>query len=161
MKRKIIFILLALALVAMIPAQEQQRGEGQSRFRRPAAETVTVSGTMVVARGMPALKSGDVTYYVSGISSLVGFIDGLKEGAQVTIAGLVISNPRDETAKFLRSSTLTISGKSYDLAVPGWNQGSMWQMWRPFGHQNFQRPQAPQPGTPQAPRTPPQRQRQL
>ena len=151
MKRKILFILLALSLVAMISAQE--RGERPFRFQRPVAETITVSGTMIIAHGMPALKSGEVTYIVSGITRLVGFIDGLKEGAQVTIDGRVFSNPANETTKFLIPTTLNIGGRSYDLAMPGWGSMGGWQ--RPqYFRQPPQRPQQPRN---QAPRM--QRQR--
>jgi len=73
---------------------------------------------MVVAQGMPALKSGDITYYVSGISQLIGFIDGLKEGAQVTFEGVVTTSPSDNNIKFLSPTKLTINGKVYDLSSP-------------------------------------------
>ena len=119
MKRKILFVLLAIALVATISAQEEERVERHFRFRPPAPETVTVSGTMIVANGRPALKSGDVTYLVGGITRLVGFVDGLKEGAQVTINGLAMTNPRDETTKFIITSALTIDGRTYELSPLG------------------------------------------
>ena len=129
MKRKILFILLSVTLVAMISAQD--RGERQSRFRRPAAESVTVSGAMIVAHGMPALKSSDVTYIVGGISRLIGFVDGLKEGAQVTVEGRAFTNPNNEEIKFLMASKLTIGGRDYDLAPLEFNPGNMGQWWRP------------------------------
>jgi len=96
--------------------------------RLPAAETVTVSGSLVVAHGMPALKSGDVTYLLGGVNRLVGFIDGLKEGAQVTVEGSAITSRNDSKLKVLRLSTLTLNGKSYDMALP---DGRRWQNSRP------------------------------
>jgi len=108
--------MLVLGLAAMV--QAQVGGSGWNRRNAPAPETVTVSGTMVVARGMPALKSGDVTYFVSGISQLIGFIDGFKEGAQVTFEGVVTTSPNDQNIKFLRASKLTINGKVYELSSP-------------------------------------------
>ena len=116
MKRKILFAMMILGLAAMVQAQVW--GPGWNRRNTPAAETVTVSGTMIVAQGMPALKSGDVTYFVSGISQLIGFIDGLKEGAQVTFEGVATTSPSDKNIKFLRPSKLIINGKVYDLASP-------------------------------------------
>ena len=116
MKRKILFAMMILGLAAMVQAQVW--GPGRNQRNLPAAETVTVSGTMVVAQGMPALKSGDVTYFVSGISQLIGFIDGLKEGAQVTIEGVATTSPNDKNIKFLRPSKLIINGKVYDLSSP-------------------------------------------
>jgi hypothetical protein len=116
LKRKILFAMLVLGFAAMV--QAQVRGPGWNRRNVPAPETVTVSGTMVVARGTPALKSGDVTYYVSGISQLIGFIDGFKEGAQVTFEGVVTSSSSDRNVKYLSPSKLTINGRVYDLASP-------------------------------------------
>ena len=103
----------------MVSAQgkgRQGRTPGMSPPSLPAAETVTVTGSLIVANGSPALKSGDVTYIVGGISRLSGFIDGLKEGAQVTIEGRAITSPRDKTLKFLRPVKLTLNGKTYDMA---------------------------------------------
>jgi hypothetical protein len=73
---------------------------------------------MVVANGMPALKSGDVTYFISGIRSLIGFIDGLKEGAQVTFEGVVTTSSNNQNIKYLRATKLTINGKVYELSQP-------------------------------------------
>jgi len=116
LKRKILFAIMILGFAVMIQAQVW--GPGWNRRNMPVSETVTVSGTMVVAHRMPALKSGDVTYYVSGISQLIGFIDGLKEGAQVTFEGVATTSPSDNNIKFLRPSKLTINGKIYELSSP-------------------------------------------
>lgn len=133
--------MLVLGLAAMTHAQEQ----GRNQRRIPAAETATVSGSLIVAHGMPALKSGEVIYFVGGLNRLAGFVDGLKEGAQVTIDGMVLSSPRDDTLKFLRPSKLTLNGKTYDLAPP---EGS-------FG---FMGPRGARPGSPRQPGHPwPQR----
>jgi len=116
LKRKILFAILIIGLAAMVQAQVW--GPGRNQRNLPAVETVTVSGTMVVAQGRPALKSGDITYFVSGISQLIGFIDGLKEGAQVTFEGVATTSPSDNSIKFLSPSKLTINGKVYELASP-------------------------------------------
>ena len=99
-------------------AQGSGRERPSDRAPRPAAEAVTVSGSLIVAHGSPAVKSGDDTYLVRGIHRLTGFVDGLKEGAQVTIEGLSISSPRDNKLKFLRPAKLTLNGKAYDLTPP-------------------------------------------
>jgi hypothetical protein len=114
MKRKVLLILFITALAAMASAQ----GWGWDHHRVPPAETVTVSGRMIVARGFPALESGGTTYMVAGINRLIGFVDGLKEGAQVTIEGLATTVSQDGKTKFLRPSKLTLDGRSYDLAMP-------------------------------------------
>ena len=114
MRRTIIFILLVFGLVAPAFAQ----GWGRGWVQPPQPEAVTVSGNLIVAHGSPALRSGDVTYLAGGISRLVGFVDGLREGAYVTISGYAISSPQDENLKVLRPTELTFDGRSYDLAHP-------------------------------------------
>ena len=114
----------------MVSAQEGSRRERspveRSTSRSRASETVTISGTMVVANGMPALKSGEETYLIGGVSRLAGFIDGFKEGAQVTIEGTVMTIPGRDSLKYLQGSKLTLAGKSYDLSPsPGMGMG-MW-----------------------------------
>ncbi|MDR1786547.1 MAG: hypothetical protein LBR23_08850, partial [Spirochaetaceae bacterium] len=58
------------------------------------------------------------TYYAAGIQRLVGFIDGLKEGATVTLEGGAVSLPRDTDSYVLRVSKLTLNGKVYDNLTP-------------------------------------------
>ena len=109
---------------------------------------------MVVANGMPALKSGDDTYLIGGVSRLIGFVDGLKEGAQVTIEGTVMTIPGRNSLKYLRGSKLTLGGKSYDLpSLSGMGMG-MW--FNPNGQFNLPNlPRAPMRNQmPQAPRAP-------
>jgi len=126
-KRKILLILLATGLAATVFAQGWGNGRRHPQtpnpqprnWQRPVAEKVTVTGTLIVARGLPALKSGDVTYVVGGIHRLTGFVDGLKEGAQVTVEGLALSRLKDNSIKFLRPAKLTLNGKTYDMGVPG------------------------------------------
>ena len=118
----------------MLSAQDgSRRGQApmdRSFGRMSVGETVTLSGTMVVANGMPALKSGEDTYLLGGIGGLVGFVDGLKEGAQVTVEGTVIEGETvtfsgRTSNKILQASKLTLNGKSYDLASPPTGMGLM------------------------------------
>ena len=119
MKRTILLVLLVFGLAAMTWAQGWGRGWNYpDNPPRPAVETVTVSGSLIVSRGMPALTSGDVTYLIMGTGRLVGFIDGFKEGAQVSIEGSAIANPQDSKLKFLRPVKMTLGGKTYDLSAP-------------------------------------------
>jgi hypothetical protein len=155
LKRKIIFILLMIGLAAA--AWSQGWGRNMPDIRRnflPPVETVTVSGSMTVARGFPAVKSGDVTYIVSGINRLIGFIDGLKEGTQVTIEGTAMAISGNANMKYLRPSKLTLGGKTYDMATPGGNLGmGMGPQW---GYQTPPRDSYRQPAPP-APPAPPGR----
>ena len=87
-------------------------------LKRMNVEAVTVSGNLIVAQGSPAIKSGEVTYIIGGINRLTGFVDGLREGAQVTIEGSAMSRQNDDNVKFLRPATLTLGGRTYEMAVP-------------------------------------------
>ena len=152
MKRNVLFILLVFGLVGMAWAQGWPRmrpdpapkSDGSKPHRElPAAETVTVSGGLIVAYGSPAVKSGDVTYLVKGINRLVGFVDGLKEGAQVTVEGPAITSPRDSKLKVLRPAKLTLNGKTYDLAPLAFSAPFGPNRQSGPGHRN-QMPPAPQ-----------------
>jgi len=81
-------------------------------------ETATVSGNLTIVRGMIAVNSGNVTYFAGDLHRFVGFIDGLKEGAAVTLEGNVFPVPRNEAAKFIQVQKMTLNGKDYDLARP-------------------------------------------
>jgi hypothetical protein len=116
LKRLLFFLILIFGFAVIASAQERESGRNQRGF--PSGETVTVSGTLTVAQGMPAINRGDTTYLLLGISRLTGFVDGLREGAQVTIEGTALTNRGDNTLIFLRPSTLTLNGRSYDLAMP-------------------------------------------
>ena len=151
---------MAIGLAAMISAQtrEQRPGRVPEPMRAPAAETVTLSGSLIVAHGSPALKSGDDIYLLGGISRLTGFIDGLREGAQVTIEGRAFTGRQEDSLKFLRPLKLTLNGKTYDLSPPEWGNIPMAPGMRshnaPMPHGSFRQFGAPQSG-PQGPKRPP------
>ena len=147
---------MSFTLTAAVFAQRGGSADPElrrNRNSRPQTETVTISGSMIVAHGFPAIKSGDITYIIGGINRLVGFVDGIKEGAQVTIDGMAVSIQRDGNLKFLRPSKLTLSGKTYDLALPGqglrnFGQGMTPPRWNnqvPPGNNNRQPPAPPPP----------------
>jgi hypothetical protein len=131
-KRTILFILLASCAIALIPAQGNNRrgpafppdgqrsplwGRGEHR-NYPPQETVTISGNLNISRGMIAISSGGVTYLTSGLYRFVGFIDGLKEGAAVTLEGYAVPVRRDNNVKLLQVQKMSLNGKEYDLARP-------------------------------------------
>jgi hypothetical protein len=67
---------------------------------------------------MIALTENGVTYYTPEILRYAGFIEGLKDGAKVTLEGYAVpANPQDGNSKMLRVSKLTIGSKDYDLAA--------------------------------------------
>ncbi|MDR1286593.1 MAG: hypothetical protein LBK08_03205 [Treponema sp.] len=115
MKRIIAIVLFAAGTAGMIFAQSA----GDAPANRPGAgrrlpEKTTVSGTLGLREGMIILESGDSFYYVPGLSRFAGFIDGLKEGAAVSIEGRVFRSPSGSLV--LRTEKLGIAGRSYDLA---------------------------------------------
>ena len=116
MKHTFIIILMVFGLIS--PAFSQVRGREWNRLNIPQPEAVTVSGNLIVAHGFPAIRSGDITYLTLGVNRLVGFIDGLVEGAFVTIAGHSMSSPGDENLRILRPTELNFSGRTYDLTLP-------------------------------------------
>jgi len=110
MKKTACVLILAFAAAALFA----QKGFDQ----RARPETVTVAGKLALVNGRIAVQSQDAVYYVRGIQRLVGFVDGLKEGAQVSLEGYARNLDR-ENAKVMMASRLTIGGRSYDLVPAG------------------------------------------
>ena len=142
MKRILMVTLLALSAVALISAQGMNRnGPGNRGDNRATpqvvSEKITVTGNLSLANGMIAIKSNDITYLIPGLMRYVGFIDGIKEGSQVTIEGNAISRQADAKTKVLSAQKLTIGNKEYEMGMPN-----------AFGNmqQNKQWPGQPQPG---------------
>jgi hypothetical protein len=78
-------------------------------------ESVTVSGALTISQGMIAVEKDGITYLTFGLNRLVGFIDGLREGAQVTLEGVATVNPQDNRVKMLRVHKMTLNGREYNL----------------------------------------------
>jgi len=151
MKRIILFFTLVFCAAALVVAQGNNccgpdrfsRGPhpyawGQNSPRnqtpRPSPENVSVSGNLTIAQGMIAVVSGDTTWLVRGLNRYVGFIDGLKEGAQVTLEGYAISSPRNDKIKLLQAQKMTLNGKDYELG-----RQQQWQDVRPGPMQRQER----------------------
>jgi hypothetical protein len=126
MKRIVLFALLALCGAGFVSAQMGGRGMGRRAYppapqapqfpQAPAAEQAKVSGNLSIVHGRVAVLSGDTTYYAGGLDRFIGFIEGLKEGAQVSLEGAAYQLPGDTKAKILRVDKLTLNGKDYDLS---------------------------------------------
>lgn len=118
-------------------AQGMERGQRSPHHRQfPLAEAVTVSGYLTVAYGMPAIRSSETTYIVGRLCRLIGFVDGLREGAQVTIEGSAIASRRSDAIMLLNPIQLTLDGRTFDMASPG----------RAFGMNRHSRGEARQRG---------------
>jgi hypothetical protein len=126
MKRTSKFIVAALLLAGgTLFAQDNAQGtEPDGKInRRPGssvditvkqAEEITISGKLSLDQGFIALQSDGKNYYLRGINRFAGFIDGLKEGAEVTLKGFAV-NTRKEDAVLFMANKLTINGRDYDL----------------------------------------------
>jgi len=142
MKRTILCITLVFCAAALVLAQGNNRRKpdnfpGGPRPHawgkdtpRPSPESATVSGNLTIAQGMIAVVNGETTWLVGGLNRYVGFIDGLKEGAEVTLEGYAMPVSRDKNIKSLHVQKMTLNGKDYDLARPMQWQGPMRQRGR-------------------------------
>ncbi|GHV38467.1 hypothetical protein AGMMS49546_08910 [Spirochaetia bacterium] len=82
-------------------------------------ETMTLSGALGIRQGRIAIEKEGQTWYVRGLDRFIGFIDGLKEGAVVTLEGRGVKSAREENTGFLQVTKLTLNGKTYDLSLTG------------------------------------------
>jgi hypothetical protein len=138
MKRTLIFMLL-LSVVLMgasgaLFAQTQEpgskspqrrsaevspRGSGPHRESRQNAATSTITGKLELINGNIAVKNGDTVYYTTGLDRLIGFVDGLKEGAEVSLEGWSFAASGEKEYRRFLVSKLTFNGKEYDDLLPG------------------------------------------
>jgi hypothetical protein len=152
MKRIAYLVLLVLMGVGAVSAQQwgngcgpwgKRPGYGQGRHTgpgpgyyredpRPAAwetwetwETLTLTGNLELIDGHIVLRKDAVTYYITGLNRLVGFIEGLTEGAAVTLEGAVRPLPGDEDGErcIFLVSKLGLNGKTYDNLTPALTTG--------------------------------------
>jgi hypothetical protein len=141
MKRICFFLIIAALFAGNIAAQDVQQGQRGNRQPRdqqqpvkPAKpETVSVTGTLQLQNGYIALVSGENVYRVPALTRLAGFVDGVKEGKQVTVEGL-------GAGKVIRASKLTVDGKSYDFPEPRRGQGKFGNAPQGFGPKQFAPP---------------------
>ncbi|MFP3089568.1 hypothetical protein LQZ21_04495 [Treponema sp. TIM-1] len=120
MKRSILFSILALVAVGLFAQNGSDRARGPRTPPEPP-QAVTVSGNLALIDARIGLESGGNTYYVMGIDRLIGFVDGLREGAPVTLEGYEFPLPAAPEYRFLRVLKLSFNGKDYDLS-PGLRQ---------------------------------------
>jgi len=118
--KKIGFFLL-IAVLAVGAVSAQSRGDLQRISR-----TVTINGTLQLERGNIAVTSGSSVYLVPSLTRYIGFIEGLKEGATVSVEGYEYGN-------VLYPVKVTIAGKSYDFATDAGGSGGFGMMGPGFG----------------------------
>jgi len=98
-----LFFIVCLA-IGTASAQNWNNGWGTP------TQTISVTGTLQLQNGVIAVVSGNTGYYVPSLTQYIGFIEGLREGAQVSIDGYVSGN-------YLQPTKVTISGRSYDFSA--------------------------------------------
>jgi hypothetical protein len=92
---------------------------GGSIFAQSNTPITTIRGTLGLTNGRVSVVSGNTTYYVSGLSRFVGFIDGLKEGAQVSLDGYAAAPTIEgQRERVFYAVTLTLNGKNYQVGDP-------------------------------------------
>jgi hypothetical protein len=147
---------LGLFLYAQDGPRQNRRGcPGFDEFQEISFEKLILSGTLELNRGIIVLKSGDEIWQLPGLLRYAGFIDGLKEGAAVSLEGWGIRTPRLEEADgIFRVSKLTLDGKDYEVgpAEPqvAWGPGPGPDRLKGPGLREFHRRMGPmmRPGNP-------------
>jgi hypothetical protein len=78
-----------------------------------------IQGTLGLVNGRVAVQTGEITYYIRGLDPLFGFVDGLKEGAAVTLEGYAVDIPPAPEYKYFLVEKLGINGREYGGLLSG------------------------------------------
>ncbi len=117
MKRTAIIVIAALVAASTVSAQAWGGRGAIAQNAIEETETIKVEGKLSLINGFMAVETGGKTYYVSGLQRLIGFVDGLKEGASVKLEGYSVEIPAAPEYAHLRVAKLTVNGKDYDLSA--------------------------------------------
>jgi hypothetical protein len=110
-KRFILAALIAFVCAGVVSARDHHKDD---RWRVPPVGTaVTVTGTLQLINGEIAVVQSGNTYYANRLHRFIGFIDGLKEGATVTLKGTAYQIPLATGFYKLAITEMTISGRTY------------------------------------------------
>jgi hypothetical protein len=106
MKKFLIFLFAAVLAVGTVSAQDRNE-----RQRVNPRTPQNIEGTLKLEKGFIAVQSGESVYYVPMLTRYIGFINGLKEDAKVSIEGFLFRN-------IIHPVKVTIADKSYDFFAP-------------------------------------------
>jgi len=106
--KKLCLVFVIVCLIAGT-AFAQTRGNGWGTAVQPN-QAVSIAGTLQLQNGVIAVVSGSTTYLVPTLTQYIGFIEGLREGAQISIDGYFYGN-------YVQPTRVVISGKSYDFTA--------------------------------------------
>ncbi|MDR2485986.1 MAG: hypothetical protein LBD55_11430 [Treponema sp.] len=102
---------LALVLAAILTAAGGAAAQGWDNGR-DYPQTLTINGTLGLQNGVIVLSSGNSVYYIPMLERYVGFIDGLKDGAQAGVEGYAAGY-----GNIIYPIKLTINGKAYEVSA--------------------------------------------
>jgi len=111
MKKSVIFLIIAVLITGAVSAQaiqEQGANPPPRSSRTREVNPVTVEGTLKLEKGSVAVENAGKVYVVPMLNRYIGFINGLREGAKVSVEGYEFRN-------VIRPTKVTIEGKSYDF----------------------------------------------
>ncbi|MDR2447420.1 MAG: hypothetical protein LBD58_09075 [Treponema sp.] len=110
---------IMMSAVILLAAANATFGQAVGNPYVVAPTTQAVSGSLVFVKGRIALQSGGATYYIRGIDRLIGFIDGLTEGADAALEGYAFAIPQSNQGAaveyMFHAVKLTFNGKEYDM----------------------------------------------
>jgi hypothetical protein len=116
--KKIFVAMTSVVFCAGVLQARGTRRHGWDKERRlwrgQSAEAVSVSGKLQLVNGRVAVAQDNKTYYIMGINHLVGFVDGLKEGAAVVLEGNARALPYSVGSFMLMVTKLSLNGKEYE-----------------------------------------------
>lgn len=118
MKRLLALVIASLIVGGSLAAQNmmpRNSGVGPAPALQQG-EVTKIEGRLELVNGFIAIKSRDKTYYLRGIQHLIGFVDGLKEGAQVKIEGYAVELAVAPEYAHMRVTKLTLGSKEYDVS---------------------------------------------
>ncbi|MDR2150158.1 MAG: hypothetical protein LBO67_04960 [Spirochaetaceae bacterium] len=126
-----IIAVLLLASTGLISAQERKdtAQKWNTLSTKNRLEKTTITGDLQVVQGAIALKKEGITYFITGLRNLIGFVEGLKEGATVTLEGYALPTIRHKTSVLFRASKLIIGTKDYVLSSSWLGNGQMMLLW--------------------------------
>jgi hypothetical protein len=124
MKRIALCVMILLAGAGIAVAQTA----GTKAIAAQTQTIVKIEGKLALINGSIGIQVKEKTYYLAMPQYLFGFIDGLKEGAQVRLEGYEFSNARTPEYVQFRVTKLSFNGKDYDLSDSGGYGGGMGRM---------------------------------
>ena len=106
--KKIGFLIVIVCLAAGMASAQNWGNEWGTPVQPNQA--ISIAGTLQLQNGVIAVVAGSNTYLVPILTQYIGFIEGLREGAQISIDGYFYGN-------YVQPTRVVISGKSYDFTA--------------------------------------------